>query len=982
MPISKIQLKGISRIPSDRLLEDGGCAESLNMQVNGAELSGVPVPINISANYHFQENRDFEILYEHRHGVSTDIICERAGMVIIWKEVENYYCNLSYAEDRVTLQSRASDSAGVFASAYHSVIGLFPPISKIEEISEKFSNWTQDIPLDLGLELDSYSEAVNFMNTFNNGLNAEFGQAFRTYGIREDYDVLFAYATGEHFVDITSIGNTLIVLTNLNTHYVLYKDSAYHYLGTKIPEPCVDIYSEAVGGIIPSRTINFSDISSAEQKLFGLSYESNYNAAYSMFYGAPGSVTIDDEDVPVTDTIVKMSGRVWSAINEMSHVTGFSRPILARAALRLYDNSYVYATAPILLGAGISDEYYRVNIRTIYGSRHATVSMRNFFTVKRGVKGNYSNWSDIVKSVDIFMSSEIDLTPSDSPIATCDTTNHHYHFKTKEISLEEEMLSKVSFHLIDSIEVSEITSSFPATYTTIDRTSMDLLLAKETLPYDYRSLNVPQPLNGVLDYNNRIIGIGVKETATRGYGGFQAKTGGFSQPQTTRTFKFKYYLNSDDGARHSSVARDFSNSISFVIDSTGSNRDAFGYIMYPDSRCDLVEVYVSTDNKVYQVPMKRHPGLDCSYAFSGDMTTTLYAYIRTFPYINTFSESDNPVIETPNAIIQSPANNPFKFDVEGWHAFGAKVIDAATTTKALSSGQFGQFPLYVFTEGGIEALSTGADGSFVSHSPVSRDVALPGTITPIDQAIVYVTKKGVMIMSGSDVKDISREIIDKPYAIEADARALLGATGSKWANLASTDALPSAPVSFLTFMASAKAIYDYINRRLIFFSTAEQGRQYVYALDSGSWHTLSLFNGKKIVRALNSYPEAHVQVNDGTYCRLYELGTTLVDGTRNLLGFIATRPIDFEQPDVYKTINRIRIRGSYPNERTISSVTSKTAQYLLYGSNDGINFTLLHSLRGPSWKYYRILIATDTYGFDRFSYIEVEWEPRFGDRIR
>ena len=42
----------------------------------------------------------------------------------------------------------------------------------------------------------------------------------------------------ESFTDIDAVGNTIIALSE-TTHYILWKDRSYHYLGTKIPN--VDI---------------------------------------------------------------------------------------------------------------------------------------------------------------------------------------------------------------------------------------------------------------------------------------------------------------------------------------------------------------------------------------------------------------------------------------------------------------------------------------------------------------------------------------------------------------------------------------------------------------------------------------------------------------------------------------------------------------------------------------------------------------------
>ena len=47
-----------------------------------------------------------------------------------------------------------------------------------------------------------------------------------------------------------------------------------------------------------------------------------------------------------------------------------------------------------------------------------------------------------------------------------------------------------------------------------------------------------------------------------------------------------------------------------------------------------------------------------------------------------------------------------------------------------------------------------------------------------------------------------------------------------------------------------------------------------------------------------------------------------------------------------------------------------------------MNYTIVHSLRGPSWKWYRIALVTMLEKDERISYVELECAPRFTDKLR
>ena len=66
--IKQIQLRGISRTPSDRMTEDGGCLESLNVQLEAGELAPIPAPSTAltKAITGSATGVDFGIMYIHQ----------------------------------------------------------------------------------------------------------------------------------------------------------------------------------------------------------------------------------------------------------------------------------------------------------------------------------------------------------------------------------------------------------------------------------------------------------------------------------------------------------------------------------------------------------------------------------------------------------------------------------------------------------------------------------------------------------------------------------------------------------------------------------------------------------------------------------------------------------------------------------------------------------------------------------------------------
>lgn len=430
----------------------------------------------------------------------------------------------------------------------------------------------------------------------------------------------------------------------------------------------------------------------------------------------------------------------------------------------------------------------------------------------------------------------------------------------------------------------------------------------------------------------------------------------------------------------------------------------YSWLCFPDTRCKEVELTFRDTSGTFErtivIPMEEHPLLECSYAFLG-FGVSLRDYMGNhLSDVMEYTADENRMMPAYEKLFLSEFENPFIFPAGNILTFKDELVGAATTSVPLSEGQLGDFTMYVFTEGGIRVLVPSSEGTFAAgyaHPNLSRHVALPGSILGLEQAVVFITERGVMMLSGNTVTEISRYMNGKPYALESVLSDLTtGALlGTEWAHLLPT---VRAGETLMGFMTGARVAYDSNGARLIFFNPDAQQYpyQYVYMLETETWHKLfykdtyvgtnsetHVATGIFSPVVINSYPDCliscEVDVEGVKVTEVLNFSTKLDDASilsdteDPVHGIIASRPFDLDETDIRKAIRSIRVRGRFNRE---------DVQYVLFGSFDGLHWQRLTSLRGGSYKLYRIVLLTKLTATERISWIDIDYETRFTNKLR
>lgn len=390
------------------------------------------------------------------------------------------------------------------------------------------------------------------------------------------------------------------------------------------------------------------------------------------------------------------------------------------------------------------------------------------------------------------------------------------------------------------------------------------------------------------------------------------------------------------------------------------------WIYYPDANAKAA--YITKGGVTYKVKLTPHDHLNGAYWLANIMSQSVLPTVETatLPAISTGGFVEE------NKLYTSNVNNPWHFEVGNIKSIGyGKILAITSAAKAMSTSQFGQFPLYAFTDEGVWALEVTPTGSFNPSQPFTRDVCIsPESITQLDSAVLFATDRGIMLVQGSTSLCISDAIFTRtPFLLSSLPKA------AELLELAGMDAELFNYVSFLDFIRNCRMVYDYVHQHVIIYNPGH-AYAYLYSLESKKWGLIE----SHITGNPNSYPDALVVLDDGNAGTVASYSVPDLSDAEMPFLFV-TRPIKLGASDVMKTVNTIIQRG-YMDRFDVKQV--------LYGSRDMKNWQIVYSsndiylrgFRGSPYKYFRIALFGNLEPDESVTGATVQFEPRLTNRLR
>lgn len=566
----------------------------------------------------------------------------------------------------------------------------------------------------------------HYIGKIDNGSYIMFYWFDKTMTLRDhdSYTRICYFSNTTEIYDIKSVGNVLTIMTSEGIHYLVFKDEGedeyYDWLGV-MPELDMQF-----GLSLKDNTQTFETITKDYNDV-RLNYQAYINSSY---YADGQPYDLWGEGGQIEEHIADLNDAIMAKVNEVVykyHEDGyFVFPFLVRFALRLYDGSLTRHSAPILMMPSGS----------VCPFIPATDDGENWVFESGGKKNllsyiipdddqltSLSKWSDIIKSVDIFISAPLYTYDQSGrcehwlPITYYDDepgaiafyrtsistpTDFYKHtslpFKgTKKVFMElpmfdtnemSKVVSTANFFLYRSFSLEDLVSQ---QYVEIEPKTGDLttITAKTQMTDDYDSHDLLIPKGSYL-YNARLNTFNLSKKKFRGF--HPTTCFNLTNHETDNLYQIDSYVHIKNEQGTTVVHYN-----STLLSYSGGGFPRWFY--YPDPaafkavwlvRCIAGVQWQSSDAhdiQIYELDLKPHPMLNGAYWFDDYKTPTA---IATFTDTEPLSEQDfgamdpicdlealsqsavlpdddkplansNTIVSMPNSIYTSKSNNPFFF---------------------------------------------------------------------------------------------------------------------------------------------------------------------------------------------------------------------------------------------------------------------------------------------------------------------------------
>lgn len=755
---------------------------------------------------------------------------------------------------------------------------------------------------------------------------------------------------------VTSIGKTLIVSDGNGMRFWLWDGTTYKYLGEDIPRPRVKF---CLSGFYDNWV------------------EEEISCSGTIVYSNNRWNVVLNQQNSWNNAVVGLYEKLKKQLHQKKCFYG---SFCVRVALQLTNGTYYHISDPIMM----INQFKSYCVGDIRDEQLCLVTMKLWGQELRyQMLEDFSDWSDLVKEVTLFVSAEEHLhdTSADATIVAgrvhkpiCSYISNNEFWNHSE-HVDETTQSGERHILLNSIDDDEVGKNlaengvfyklcglgrksmedWSSTKSLFTVHTLENIVTQPQLPNDDYHSHCRLVPGCIYAYNSRL---NLANVSRGFFGGFDTFLP--YDDNTEYDYSAYVYIKTSSGER--------------IVRNDYSTKEKQGlYFYYPDPRA--YKAVICLNNQVVcELELTEHPSLNGAYYFSGMPTGEEGAPVAGDAFYATVDDSPESLV---NQIVTSEVNNPFVYNASGYNTVGdGKILAMATQTAALSQGQHGQFPLIVFTDHGLWCMSVDRTGLYDTTKPMPREVCInANAILETDGAVFFVSQKGLMVIVGNDVRCVSEHINGKAFYTGSISE--LASIGNSWRDIITACADEG---SFLAYIrhSSCFMAYDYADARILVMRP-DKSYHYAYSIKDG---TISKENRATVwKRAVKSYPDYLLQDSTGNIFSLYGKKRE-EEVTSRRKGFLLTRPMKLSGAVSVKSVRELVSVGYWNKAPRTGEQSGSVVKSKVFMSDDLQTWYEAGSRFGAAARYFRVALYVEMFPTERLSGTIIWDQERRDDNAR
>ncbi len=729
--------------------------------------------------------------------------------------------------------------------------------------------------------------------------------------------------------------------------------------------------------------------------------------------GSYESVRLDNVNEREKLSRISIRANYYKTLDKINENKYFAGYVCVRVAFRLFDGSFVMATIPKIRYVGGKMKIWN------FFNDHDTNTIGTLLAISNGylrfgynpTNYNLEEWKDIIKSVCVFMTrpvSRYDMekmnvdnknrpddkelaTNEDKPyvinyirdIKTDDLIGNNPYYLVKEIPIDKTDVVVEDIFIEKNIESNEVLG--------VDNLTHHGVTAKVSSVYNSRLVLGDTSMAMYKGQNPDSFAWGLSGFYNLGLKGTEVELSSNNSPvyvqnQSSRAVltdvsEFEDVVGYPD-LRAKSLrffVKDNADNIKSVRFFDNLKKSNFGFA-YRGPK------YIDLDKSVDVVWEKQPKDVKIRVSVPGD-DTYITVRLSEVDFVNTYLgtsqinlipepydlKEGERMLSVPNKIKVSELYNPFVFPVKQTYTVGSeKIIDTSVNALPVSTGQFGQHPLFVFCTDGIFALQMGnADVLFSAVLPVNRDVAT-GKVLGLKTSSIFPTVEGLKVLRGQESELISEVINGEPI----------------------NPLLPDEKYKILTNLPETYQILGVL-KKLDWFKSYMQDAIMAYN---------PMYN--EVIITNNKYPYSWVFSGDGYFYKISETFDFFFDDYPDTLAVKGNEIVNISKEDkgdieIHLQTNPVKFNGHgfcliermRADVDLIAKENTKAGVYA-YVSIDGRNWELVEGVNNQeihnlliqriscSFIYVIFVIGANALHQSRINDIAVSVKSKYGNKVR